>query len=134
MSVAPLALGYDIRSPQANVQRVEIPRRGSYIMVTPGNSNAPGATGAALAQQEIHWSAEFASTMGILSVLPVLAGEQTPMQLQWTSRINIDLTGRSQLSTFMYSYRAYGGGRGHDTSVLLLNVDILLMLPPGGYD
>ena len=47
------------------------------------------------------------------------------------------LRGRSQLSTFMYSYRAYGGGgggRGHDVSVLFLNVDILLMLPPGGYD
>ena len=44
--------------------------------------------------------------------LPVLAGEQTPLQLQWTSRINIDLRGRSQLSTFMYSYRAYGGGGG----------------------
>ena len=42
--------------------------------------------------------------------------------------------GRSQLSTFMYSYRAYGGGGGHDASVLFLNVDILLMLPPGGYD
>ena len=41
---------------------------------------------------------------------------------------------RSQLSTFMYSYRAYGGGGGHDASVLFLNVDILLMLPPGGYD
>ena len=26
------------------------------------------------------------------------------------------------------------GGRGHDASVLILNVDILIMLPPGGYD
>ena len=26
------------------------------------------------------------------------------------------------------------GGGGHDASVLFLNVDILLMLPPGGYD
>ena len=26
------------------------------------------------------------------------------------------------------------GGRGHDASVLFLNVDLLLMLPPGGYD
>ena len=34
----------------------------------------------------------------------------------------------------MYSYRAYGGGGGHDASVLFLNVDLLLMLPPGGYD
>ena len=25
-------------------------------------------------------------------------------------------------------------GRGHDASVLFLNVDLLLMLPPGGYD
>ena len=45
------------------------------------------------------------------------------------------LRGRSQLSTFMYSYRAYEGeGGGHDASVLFLNVDILLMQPPGGYD
>ena len=34
----------------------------------------------------------------------------------------------------MYSYRAYGRGGEHDVSVLFLNVDILLMLPPGGYD
>ena len=26
------------------------------------------------------------------------------------------------------------GGGGHDASVLILNVDILIMLPPGGYD
>ena len=26
------------------------------------------------------------------------------------------------------------GGGGHDVGVLFLNVDILLMLPPGGYD
>ena len=26
------------------------------------------------------------------------------------------------------------GGGGHDASVLFLNVDLLLMLPPGGYD
>ena len=44
------------------------------------------------------------------------------------------LRGRSQLSTFMYSYRAYGGGREHDANILFLNVDLLLMLPPGGYD
>ena len=30
--------------------------------------------------------------------------------------------------------RTEGGGRGHDASVLILNVDILIMLPPGGYD
>ena len=30
--------------------------------------------------------------------------------------------------------RTEGGGRGHDASVLFLNVDIVLMLPPGGYD
>ena len=40
----------------------------------------------------------------------------------------VQLRGRSQLSTFMYSYRAYGGGGGHDASVLFLNVDLLLML------
>ena len=28
--------------------------------------------------------------------------------------------GRSQLSTFMYSYRAYGGGGGHEASVLIV--------------
>ena len=26
------------------------------------------------------------------------------------------------------------GGRGNDAIVLILNVDILIMLPPGGYD
>ena len=26
------------------------------------------------------------------------------------------------------------GGGGHDASVLFLNVELLLMLPPGGYD
>ena len=35
------------------------------------------------------------------------------------------LRDRSQLSTFMYSYRAYRGGRGHDASVFFLNVYIL---------
>ena len=29
------------------------------------------------------------------------------------------LRGRSQLSTFMYSYRAYGGGGGHEASVVI---------------
>ena len=64
-SVAPLVLGYDERSTQANIQRVETPRRGSYVLVTPENSDA---TGAASDQQEMHWSAEVASKVGILSV------------------------------------------------------------------
>ena len=67
-SVALLTLGYDESSAQANVRHVEIPRRCSYVLVAPGNSDAPGATGAPSAQQEILWSAEVASTMGILSV------------------------------------------------------------------
>ena len=46
-SVAPLALGYDERSTQANIQQVETPRRCRYVLVTPGNSGAPGATGVA---------------------------------------------------------------------------------------
>ena len=44
VSVAPLALAYDERSMQANIQHVEIPRRRSYILVSPGNGDAPGAT------------------------------------------------------------------------------------------
>ena len=36
------------------------------------------------------------------------------------------LRGRSQLSTFMYSYRAYGGGGGHGASIIFLNVDLVL--------
>ena len=58
-SVAPLALSDDERSPQPNMQHVENPRRGSYVLVTPRNDDA---------QQEIHWCAELASEMGILSV------------------------------------------------------------------
>ena len=43
-------------------------RRSSYVLVTPVNSDISGATGAASVQQQIHWCAEVASTMGILSV------------------------------------------------------------------
>ena len=67
-SVAPLALGYDERSTQENMQHVEIPRLGCQVVVTPENSDVPGAAGTASAQQEIHWSAEVASKMAILSV------------------------------------------------------------------
>ena len=45
-SAVSLALGYDDRSTQANIQHVENPRRGSYALVTQENSDAPGATGA----------------------------------------------------------------------------------------
>ena len=65
-SVAPLALGYVDRS--THIHNVENPRRGNYVLVTPENSDAPGATGAASTQQEAHWSTEVASKMGILSV------------------------------------------------------------------
>ena len=45
-SVASLALGYDECSAQANVQHVENPRQGSYVLITPGNSDVPGAVSA----------------------------------------------------------------------------------------
>ncbi len=61
-SVAPHALGY---GEQVHIQRVENPRRGSYALITPTNSDASDATSA---QQEIYWCAEVASKMGILSV------------------------------------------------------------------
>ena len=39
--------------------------RGRYVLVTPGNSDAPGVTVAASAQQEIYcWSGEAASKTG----------------------------------------------------------------------
>ena len=65
VSVAPLAFGYDGRYTQANIQHVEYPRRGSDVLVTPENSDVPSATGAASAQQEIHWCAEVASKINI---------------------------------------------------------------------
>ena len=67
-SVAPLVLNYDECSIQANIQHVETPRRGSYVLVTPGSGDAPGATCDASGQQEIHWSAEVASKREILSI------------------------------------------------------------------
>ena len=39
-----------------------------YFLVTPEHSAVPRVTGAASAQQEIHWCAEVSSKMGILSV------------------------------------------------------------------
>ena len=45
--VAPLALSNDNRSTQASIKHVENPRRGSYTMVTPENSDVPDATAAA---------------------------------------------------------------------------------------
>ena len=66
-SVGTLALSDDERSPQAISQHVEYPRGGTDAMVTPGNNDAPCATGAASAQHDIHWCAEVASKMGILS-------------------------------------------------------------------
>ena len=53
--VAPLAIGYNERLTQANIQHVENTRRGSYVLVTPENCDVHGATGAASAQQDIHW-------------------------------------------------------------------------------
>ena len=67
-SVMPLAIGYDERSTPVNIQHVENPRRGSCVLVTPVNSDAYGVTEATSAQQEIHWSAEVASKMEILSI------------------------------------------------------------------
>ena len=70
MATRPLAIGYDERLTQANIQHVDNPRRGaSYVQVTLENGDVPGATGAASAQQEIHWCAELASKMGMLSVV-----------------------------------------------------------------
>ena len=43
-------------------------RRGSYAVVTPENSDAPGATGAVSTEHKIHWSAAVAAKIGILSV------------------------------------------------------------------
>ena len=57
-ALAGLALAYYERSTQANIHHIENPRQGSYVLVTPRNSDAPGAIGAALAKQEIHWCAE----------------------------------------------------------------------------
>ena len=51
-SVAPLELGCDERSTQANIQRVENPHRDCRVVVTPENSNVPGATGAASARHQ----------------------------------------------------------------------------------
>ena len=67
-SVAPLALSDDERSTKANNQLVENPRWDSYVLVTPGNNDAPCATGAASAQHDINWCAEVTSEMGIFSV------------------------------------------------------------------
>ena len=66
VSIALRALGYDERLALAHIQHVEKPRCCSYVLVTPGNSDEPGATSAGSAHQEIHWSAEFPSEMGIL--------------------------------------------------------------------
>ena len=38
------------------------------------------------------------------------------------------------VNIFLLVQSVQRGGRGHDASVLILNVDILIMLPPGGYD
>ena len=65
-SVALLALGYDERSAQANMQLVENTRRGSYVLITPENSDAPGTSTDASAQHEIHWCAEVKSKMGMV--------------------------------------------------------------------
>ena len=67
-SVAPLVPGYDERSTQTNIKHVGNPRRGSDVVVTPGNSDPPGETGAASAQQKLNWSAEVASKVERLSV------------------------------------------------------------------
>ena len=67
VSVAKLELGHDERLTQANIPHVEYPRRGIYVLITPENSDVPSATGTASAQQEIHWCAEVASEMGIVS-------------------------------------------------------------------
>ena len=67
-SVAPLVPGYDERSTQTNIKHVGNRRRGSDVVVTPGNSDPLGETGAASAQQELHWSAEVASKVERLSV------------------------------------------------------------------
>ena len=68
-SVAPLAIGYDERLTQANIQQVENPHRGIYAVDTPENCGVPGATGVASAQQDIHWCDEVASKMGMLVFL-----------------------------------------------------------------
>ncbi len=57
-------LGYDERLKQAHIQPVENPHRGSYALVM---------------QEEIHWCAEVASKIGILSVATSSTGRTDPM-------------------------------------------------------
>ena len=61
MSAGPLAapvalreLGYDARAGRRQILNMLKPAPDSCVLVTPGNSDAPGATDVASAQQEIH--------------------------------------------------------------------------------
>ena len=89
--VAPLALGCGKRSTQPHIQHVENPRRGCRVVVTPENSDIPGATGAASAQQDINLYVAVASNMAILSVA-ISSSRRTdrrsPAQLQYNTIIS----------------------------------------------
>ena len=88
---ASLALGYNESSAHAgNIEHVKNQRRGRYVLVTPGNSDAPGATGAASAQQELNWGGEVASKTGILSVaIPVLVNHRRNMVMNMCEKLRI---------------------------------------------
>ena len=52
----------------------------------------------------------------------------------WSTPFADELGAVHNCQHFPISTERTEGGRGHDASVLILNVDILIMLPPGGYD
>ena len=111
-SVAPLAIGYDERLIQANIQQVENPRRGIYILVTPENCDVPGATGAASAPQDIHLCDEVASKMGMLSVAPWGGvGEFCLGEIQ--SRIYQHMRAKFGRGPTVVSKKREGGGPRH---------------------
>ena len=77
-SDAPLAIGYDERLTQANIQHVDNPRRGaSYVQVTLENGDVPGATGAASANRRSIGALSVHRKWECCRLLPVLVGAQS---------------------------------------------------------
>ena len=63
---------------------LKTPRRWSFVLGTPGNSDVFGAISAASSQQEIHWAPRLRTKLEYCRLIPVLAGTQTrrsPTQL-----------------------------------------------------